>query len=97
MSMHPSPAWRRWIAGTCLLNVLLVGGGCLTRKSGEELVRERCTKCHTLFLIETAGKTRQDWMRTVSRMVHRGAQLNTQEIGSVVDYLTHAFGPEKTE
>lgn len=77
--------------------VLLVGGGCLGRKSGKELVQERCTKCHILFAIEAASKTRQEWMRTVSRMIRHGARLDTQEIQSVVSYLTRTYGPKNNE
>lgn len=94
MSIPSFSLCRRWIAGACLLCVLIVGEGCLRRKSGEELVHERCTECHMLFAIEAAHKTRQEWVRTVSRMIQHGARLDNQEIESVVGYLTRTYGPK---
>lgn len=47
-----------------------------------------------LFAIEAAHKTRQEWVRTVSRMIQHGARLDNQEIESVVGYLTRTYGPK---
>ena len=35
---------------------------------GQEVMRERCTRCHTVDRIQVAKKTSQEWLRTVRRM-----------------------------
>jgi hypothetical protein len=56
----------------------------------ETLVKERCTKCHTLAPIEVSRKTHQEWETTVYRMMDKGARLTSHEAKAVIDYLTQA-------
>jgi len=57
---------------------------------GATLLQERCTVCHTLERVESAHKSAEEWERTVSRMVGRGARLTAEEKTILVEYLaTH--------
>lgn len=88
---------RRGLAALGLAVTLLgaaVLGQCGSSQTGEQLVQQRCTKCHTLGPIEVAHKTRKEWEDTVYRMIQRGANLSDAEAQKVIDYLAQAHGPQ---
>ncbi|MGD1995736.1 MAG: hypothetical protein PVH62_03075 [Anaerolineae bacterium] len=60
---------------------------------GAALLQERCTVCHPLDRVTRAQKTREEWERTVDRMVGRGAELNEEEQSILIEYLTETYGP----
>ncbi len=60
---------------------------------GETLLQERCTVCHSLGQVERAQKSREEWERTVASMVSRGAELDQDEQGVLIDYLAENYGP----
>ena len=86
-----------------LLLVLLVGslvvscGSSNTTAStsaatdGQSLMQERCSVCHSTSRITSAHKTAAEWTTTVQKMVSRGAQLNSQEQQTLLDYLAANF------
>ena len=61
--------------------------------NGAALLEERCTVCHSLDRVTSASKTRQEWEQTVTRMVGKGARLNTDEQEILISYLTETYGP----
>ena len=61
--------------------------------SGQALVEERCSTCHSLDRITSESKTAEEWASTVSRMVEKGARLNEEEQQVVVEYLAETYGP----
>ncbi len=52
-------------------------------------VMSKCTVCHSAERIcaDLGRKDREEWKRTVARMVERGADVAEQDIPSIVDYL----------
>jgi hypothetical protein len=94
MAAVSSPdALRLWLVLVVTLGWAIVVGACGGKRlSGEELVQERCTKCHTLAPIEVARKTRPEWQRTVYRMIEKGARLNDREAQEVIDYVSSVYG-----
>jgi cytochrome c5 len=59
--------------------------------SGEELVNERCTTCHSIDRINqamAAGTSRAQWEQLVDQMIAYGAQLSANERTAVIDYLS---------
>jgi hypothetical protein len=74
-----------------ILLVSLFASACGTGGSGssqgESLLENRCTECHTLSRVKNAEKTRDEWTRTIDRMVAMGAELNSEERVILLDYL----------
>jgi len=87
---------RAWISRIVLGLIVLIAvvvGGC-SRQPPEELVEEHCTDCHTMAIIEASGKTDQECVATVSRMIELGAGLNDRQAQEVIDYLSGTYGAE---
>ena len=61
--------------------------------SGEELLQDRCTQCHTLDRVQTASKSLAEWQTTVERMRTKGAQLTEDEVQVLTEYLADTYGP----
>lgn len=64
-----------------------------TKTRAEQLYKEGCTQCHGLHAVETIRDGRAGWADTVQDMVITGAQLNSEEMELVIDYLAERFGP----
>lgn len=60
---------------------------------GHDLVAQHCVQCHAADVITSSGKTREDWMATVSTMIGMGAPVPESETNKVVDYLAKNFPP----
>ena len=54
---------------------------------GQKLLEQRCTVCHNLDRVYKAKKDRSGWEKTVARMTSRGAKLDDDERGTVIDHL----------
>jgi competence protein ComEA len=54
---------------------------------GASLMQERCSVCHSLDRVTSAHKTTAEWTTTVERMISHGAQLDSQEQQTLVEYL----------
>jgi len=61
--------------------------------SGEELLQDRRTRCHTLDRVQTASKSLAEWQTTVERMRTKGAQLTDDEVQVLTEYLAATYGP----
>jgi quinohemoprotein amine dehydrogenase len=59
--------------------------------SGQTLMQQRCSVCHSLSRIETTHKTTDQWKTTVDRMISHGAQLTPQEEQTLIDYLAQNY------
>jgi hypothetical protein len=70
------------------------GGAKLPGGDGADLVRWRCTFCHSM---DPPSLPRQDlsgWTETVDRMIRWGVPLPPVEREIVIRYLVIHFGPE---
>jgi hypothetical protein len=57
------------------------------------LVAEVCTECHNLEPIRRTVNCRGGWEQTVKEMVVRGAQLKSEDIFRVTQFLAESYGP----
>ena len=53
-----------------------------------ELVKNKCTMCHTIDRINEATKDTAGWEETVTRMRAKGAVLTDAEAAQIVEYLS---------
>lgn len=61
--------------------------------SGEQLLEQRCSACHSSSRAKMVQKTRAEWEKTVARMVRKGADLSEAEQKTLVDYLSATYKP----
>ncbi|HSJ52375.1 MAG TPA: hypothetical protein VLC52_01405 [Anaerolineae bacterium] len=94
VKVSPRTRWF-WALLATMLVLPFVLSACSLSPSGEELVTEDCTPCHTLAPIQVAGRTEHEWRNVVYRMVGHGADLSRNEAERVIDYLAEAYGPEE--
>jgi len=78
-----------------ILSALLLPVRCRGTVPPEQLLEERCTRCHTLAPIEVARKSPEDWERTVYRMIGKGARLSDAEADRVIEYLNQRYGTDQ--
>jgi len=55
---------------------------------GLELVKSKCTTCHSYERVSSADHDRKGWEETVARMRRGGAVLTDAEAASIVEYLS---------
>jgi len=59
---------------------------------GSALVSGVCSGCHSVDMVIVQSKSRRGWESTVQDMVSRGAQLSSEEMGTIVSYLAEHYG-----
>ncbi len=59
---------------------------------GRAVVSGVCAGCHSLEMVLTQSKSRGEWERTVQDMVSRGAQISSEEMCAIVNYLAEHYG-----
>lgn len=50
-------------------------------------MEQRCSVCHTTGRITSKSATLDEWTITVDRMIGKGAQLDTAEKQTLIDFL----------
>jgi hypothetical protein len=58
---------------------------------GQALLQERCSTCHSISQIPQLRGTTDQWTKLVDNMISRGAQFNTQERQTLIDYLAQTY------
>jgi mono/diheme cytochrome c family protein len=53
----------------------------------EALIKERCSTCHSSNLVFNADYDEQGWVRTIDRMVAKGAKLSDEEKALMIEWL----------
>ncbi len=61
-------------------------------EEGSALVSGVCSGCHSVDMVFVQSKSRREWESTVQDMVSRGAQLSSEERGTIVSYLAEHYG-----
>jgi competence ComEA-like helix-hairpin-helix protein len=63
---------------------------------GKDVVQQHCVGCHALKVVTSKRATKEQWSSLVDQMVSRGAEVDDDDIESVVEYLAANFGPLKS-
>jgi len=92
VKVSPRTRWF-WALNIALLVLPLILATCSLSPSGEQLVQEECTRCHTLAPIQVEARPEREWRNVVYRMVGLGADLSSGEAERVIEYLALAYGP----
>ncbi len=57
------------------------------------LLEARCVDCHSLSKTTDARYTQEQWQQVVTRMIQKGAVLNSDEETVLVTYLAETYKP----
>jgi len=76
--------------------LLFAASTTLPAGKGKDIVQEHCVGCHELKVVTSKRATKQQWSSLVDQMVSRGAEVDDDDIESVVEYLATNFGPLKS-
>jgi mono/diheme cytochrome c family protein len=90
--MRLKRAWP-WIIVLLLLASILVACGGNGQPSGQQLLQERCSGCHSLDRVRNQQLTRGEWEDVVEWMLTYGVELTDEEQEILVDYLAETYGP----
>jgi cytochrome c5 len=61
---------------------------------GKTIATENCQACHKLTNLTKAHKNLDDWKDTVQTMIDRGANVQPDQVDTLVQYLAKNFGPK---
>jgi cytochrome c5 len=61
---------------------------------GKAIATENCQACHKLTNLTKAHKNLDDWKDTVQTMIDRGANVQPDQVDTLVQYLAKNFGPK---
>jgi uncharacterized membrane protein len=60
----------------------------------QELLTQRCTRCHELSVVSARRASAEEWRETIERMLTYGAQVSEDEMETIVSYLARTQGPQ---
>jgi competence ComEA-like helix-hairpin-helix protein len=60
---------------------------------GQAIVQQKCSSCHALKVVTGKRASRPQWSIIVDRMITRGADVDDDDIDTLLDYLAKNFGP----
>ena len=66
----------------------------LPEGEGKAIATENCQECHKLTNLTKAHKSLDDWKDTVQLMIDRGANIQPDQVDTLVQYLAKNFGPK---
>jgi mono/diheme cytochrome c family protein len=65
----------------------------LPEGEGKSIAVENCQACHRLTNLVKAHKSLDEWHDTVQLMIDRGANVQPEQIDTLIHYLAKNFGP----
>jgi len=60
---------------------------------GEQVMHAACTTCHDTRPIDTRALDEEAWTKSVRTMIEKGAEVKTEDVRPLVDYLVKYHGP----
>ncbi len=80
--------------GAVLLSLMAAAAQELPAGEGQDIVRHQCGGCHALKVVTSKKATKRQWTALVDQMITRGAEIEDEDIDTVVQYLAKNFPPE---
>ncbi len=87
-SFEPDPTTEPTIEPSPTIEV---SGAKETTLDGKTLLDTRCVECHNLSRVTSKSKTLEEWRTSVERMVAKGANLSSEEIEVLIQYLAETY------
>jgi cytochrome c5 len=69
------------------------GSGAQEPDNGERILQKSCQNCHDTRRINVQAKSADEWNKTVSDMIAKGAVVAKEDVPVLVGYLTQNHGP----
>ena len=82
------------LAGLFAISPALAQTASLPDGPAKQAVETACATCHALTRVTGAGHSPEDWANVVQKMVNAGAQVPSDQIPAIVDYLAKNFPPK---
>jgi cytochrome c5 len=60
---------------------------------GEQILNGSCTTCHDLRMVEVQALDKAGWTNNIESMIQRGADVATDDLPILIDYLVMNHGP----
>ena len=60
---------------------------------GEQIMNAACTTCHDTRPIDTQALDEEAWTKQVKAMIDKGAEVKSDDVRPLVDYLVKYHGP----
>ena len=79
--------------GQLILSIAANAQQTLPPGPGKQIVQQQCAGCHAVRVVTAKRASKQQWSALVDQMITRGANLEDEDIDTVVDYLSRNFGP----
>jgi competence ComEA-like helix-hairpin-helix protein len=64
--------------------------------TAKPIVQQHCGGCHAMKVVTSKRASKQQWASIVDQMISRGAEVDDDDIESVVEYLAANFAPAKS-
>ncbi len=61
---------------------------CSGTDKGTRIINKKCTKCHSTKRIYAYKRSKAEWQDIIERMKRHGAEIDHEEIGFLVEYLS---------
>ena len=89
---------RRWSALLWIALLALPWVGTASQapsqpERGEQILNAACTTCHDTRPIDTRALDEEAWTKSVKAMIEKGAEVKTDDVKPLVDYLVKYHGP----
>jgi len=75
----------------CVISISLLIGITIVyadTPSPRGILEQKCYNCHNINIVLKAQKDKDEWEKTLDRMVGYGAKLNNEERTILIDFLT---------
>jgi mono/diheme cytochrome c family protein len=69
----------------------------LPEGDGKAIATDNCQVCHRLTNLVKAHKSPDEWRDTVQTMIDRGANIQPDQVDTLVQYLAKNFGPKAAD